>query len=98
MDPAVEEITYTRRKSRGLNKDTMEDLPFEVIEHHLSEEDMVCPKCHHVLHVMSTYPFGMINFSEMYVQPLPNEPVNPKTPLQLKYRISAIKCFVVEGR
>lgn len=52
-EPKVEEIIYKRRKARGLNKDTMADLPVEVIEYHLPEEEQVCPECHHSLHVMS---------------------------------------------
>lgn len=53
QEPTVEEITVKRRKARGLNKDTMADLPVEVIEYHLPEGEQVCPKCHHSLHVMS---------------------------------------------
>ena len=53
QEPTVEEITYKRRKARGLNKDTMADLPVEVIEYHLPEEEQVCPECHQTLHEMS---------------------------------------------
>ena len=31
----------------------LEDLPVEIIEYHLSEEEMICPKCFSTLHVMS---------------------------------------------
>ena len=53
QEPTVEEITYKRRKARGLNKDTMADFPVEVIEYHLSKEEQVCPECNHSLHEMS---------------------------------------------
>ncbi len=32
-EPTIEEITYKRRKSKGLNKKSFEDLPVEVIEY-----------------------------------------------------------------
>ncbi|SHK64017.1 IS66 family transposase [Paramaledivibacter caminithermalis] len=51
--PDLEEVTYKRRKSRGLNKKSMEDLPVEVIEYDLSEEDKECPECSGNLHKMS---------------------------------------------
>lgn len=52
-DPTVEEITYKRRKRKGSNNQAFEDLPIEVIEYCLSEEEQICPKCSGHLHVMS---------------------------------------------
>lgn len=53
-EPKLEEVTYKRRKqARGLNKDTMANLPVEVIEYQLPEEEQVCLECQHPLHVMS---------------------------------------------
>lgn len=52
-EPDLEEVTYKRRKSRGLNKKSMEDLPVEVIEYDLSEDKQQCPECNEKLHKMS---------------------------------------------
>lgn len=52
-EPTIEEITYKRRKSKGLNKKSFEDLPVEVIEYDLGEEEKTCPECGSPLHKMS---------------------------------------------
>ena len=52
-EPTVEEITYKRKKQVGKRGKMLEDLPVEIIEYHLSEEEMICPKCFSTLHVMS---------------------------------------------
>lgn len=52
-EPDLEEITYKRRRSKGLNKESMADLPVEVIEYHLPEEERACPECQEELHEMS---------------------------------------------
>ncbi|WP_442860794.1 hypothetical protein [Alkaliphilus sp. B6464] len=49
----IKEITYKRRKSKGLNKKSFEDLPVEVIEYRLSEEEQTCPTFSSHLHEMS---------------------------------------------
>lgn len=52
-EPTIEEITYKRKRKKGLNKKSFEDLPVEVIEYRLEEEDKVCPACNDPLHEMS---------------------------------------------
>ena len=52
-EPTVEEITYKRKKQVGQREKMLEDLPVETIEYHLSEEEMICPKCFSTLHIMS---------------------------------------------
>ncbi|MEY8304561.1 IS66 family transposase zinc-finger binding domain-containing protein [Anaerosalibacter bizertensis] len=52
-EPIIEEITYKRRKKKGLNKKSFEDLPVERIEYTLTEEERICPICNNHLHQMS---------------------------------------------
>ena len=52
-EPTIEEITYKRRRKKGLNKKSFEDLPVERIEYTLSEEERICPACNNHLHEMS---------------------------------------------
>ena len=52
-EPDLEEITYKRRKPKGINNDKWADLPVEVIEYHLPEEKQACPECENPLHIMS---------------------------------------------
>ena len=51
--PTVEEIIYKRKKQVGKREKMLEDLPVETIEYHLSEEEMICPKCFSGRHIMS---------------------------------------------
>jgi len=53
-EPTIEQITYTRRKRQGQRQEQLEDLPVEVIEYHLPEEEQVCSCCGETLHEMST--------------------------------------------
>jgi len=53
-EPTVEEITYKRRKRQGHREEQLKDLPEEVVEYRLSEEEQVCPCCGEALHEMST--------------------------------------------
>ncbi|MGI6284869.1 IS66 family transposase [Neomoorella humiferrea] len=53
-EPDLETITYQRHKTRTRREMNMEDLPVEVVEHRLSEEEQVCPACGGPLHEMST--------------------------------------------
>ena len=52
-EPELDEITYKRRKKKGLNKKSFDDLPVETIEYKLSEEEGNCPECGNHLHEMS---------------------------------------------
>lgn len=52
-EPTIEEITYKRKRTKGLNKKSFDDLPVEVIEYKLEEEDKLCPVCDYPLHEMS---------------------------------------------
>jgi transposase len=52
-EPSLEEITYKRRKGKGLKKKSFEDLPVETIHYHLDEDEKVCPECNNSLHEMS---------------------------------------------
>lgn len=53
-EPTLEEITYKRKKRKGSKEDKIKDLPVEVVEHRLPEEEQVCPCCDGKLHEMST--------------------------------------------
>ena len=51
-EPAMETITYTRRKKRkGKRKDDLSRLPVEVVEHRLPEGS-ACPECDNPMHAM----------------------------------------------
>lgn len=52
-EPTVEEITYKRKKLKGLNKKSFDDLLVEVVEYKLDEEEKSCPSCSEPLHEMS---------------------------------------------
>src|SRR5699024_7202376 len=52
-EPALETITYKRKKSRKTREELMEDLPVETIEYKISPEDQVCSCCGHETHKMS---------------------------------------------
>jgi transposase len=51
-EPVLEEITYKRRKKEGKREEDLVDLPVEVVEHSLTEEQKVCPECGGAMHVM----------------------------------------------
>lgn len=54
-EPEIEEIIYSRRKkAKGYRKEQFKDLPVEVIEYRLSEEEQICSICDDNLHEMST--------------------------------------------
>ena len=48
-------ITYTRKsKSKGHCEDVLKDIPTEIVEHKLSEDEQICKVCGGHLHEMST--------------------------------------------
>lgn len=51
-EPAVDQITYTRRKREGKREDDISELPVEQVVHSLPEEERKCPECGGPLHVM----------------------------------------------
>ena len=51
-EPTVEEITYNRKKKQGHREEMIKDLPVEIIEYHLPEEEQECD-CGAELHIMS---------------------------------------------
>mgnify|MGYP001369108069 CR=1 FL=1 len=53
-EPTVETITYKRKKTKGQRDIKLENLPKEIIEYRLPEEDQVCSCCNRNLHEMST--------------------------------------------
>ncbi|RKO68064.1 IS66 family transposase [Desulfofundulus salinus] len=53
-EPAVETITYQRRKQRGRREMVLDNLPVETVEYRLPEEERVCSCCGGPLHEMST--------------------------------------------
>lgn len=53
-EPAVETITYQRRKQCGHREAVLEDLPVETVEYRLPAEEQVCSCCGGPLHEMST--------------------------------------------
>lgn len=55
VEPEPETITYTRkRKSVGHREEMLAELPIELIEHRLPEEEQVCSQCGGEMHEMST--------------------------------------------
>lgn len=52
-EPDLVEVTYKRRKKTSKNDKILEELPIEVIEYRLSEDEQICPKCGEKLHEMS---------------------------------------------
>jgi len=53
-EPTVEEITYKRKKKqKGHREEMLKNLPVEVVEHKLSEEERVCGVCGENMHKMS---------------------------------------------
>ncbi len=53
-EPELEEIIYKRKKTKGLNKSSMANLPVEVIEYEIPEDERNCPVCEEPLHKMTT--------------------------------------------
>ena len=52
-EPQVSEVKAHYRKKTAQSKERLpEDLPVEIIEHTLPEEEQVCPKCGKPLHVI----------------------------------------------
>ncbi|MEA3392620.1 MAG: IS66 family transposase, partial [Candidatus Marinimicrobia bacterium] len=51
-EPAIEEITYKRKKKQGHREEMLKDLPVETIEYKLPEEEQQCD-CGCKLHIMS---------------------------------------------
>ena len=50
VEPALEQITYKRRKQTGKREQDFSGLPTEQVIHELPEEERVCPECGGVLH------------------------------------------------
>lgn len=53
-EPVLEEITYNRRKKTGKRDEMLKDLPVEVVEYHLTEDEQTCAQCGESMHEMST--------------------------------------------
>ncbi|MDD2684336.1 MAG: IS66 family transposase [Candidatus Cloacimonetes bacterium] len=53
-EPTLETITYQRRKTKGHREAILADLPEEIIEYRLPENEQICSCCHGPLHEMST--------------------------------------------
>ncbi|WP_039944592.1 IS66 family transposase [Thermicanus aegyptius] len=52
-EPTLETITYSRHKQSGKREKELKDLPVEVIEYHLPENEQTCSSCGNPLHEMS---------------------------------------------
>jgi len=53
-EPTVEEIIYKRKKKqKGHREEMLKDLPVEVVEHKLPEEEQICDVCGGDMHEMS---------------------------------------------
>jgi hypothetical protein len=53
-EPTVEEITYKRKKKqKGHREEMLKDLPVEIVEHKLPEEEQICDVCGKDMHEMS---------------------------------------------
>lgn len=53
-EPALEAITYNRRKKKGHREAMLKELPEEIIEYNLPPEEQACPNCGSPLDEMST--------------------------------------------
>jgi len=53
-EPCLEKITYERKKKRGVNKSSFENLEIEIIEYSLSEDEQICKTCDSKINEMST--------------------------------------------
>ena len=51
-EPVMETITYKRRKQKGHRDEILAELPEEIIEHHIPEEQRVRPQCDGHMHEM----------------------------------------------
>jgi transposase len=51
-EPTFEEVTYKRKKRVGKKEEMLKDLPVEVVEYFLPEEEQVCSICGEHTHVM----------------------------------------------
>jgi transposase len=53
-EPTIEEITYKRKKKqKGHREEMLKDLPVEIIEHKIPEEEQACDVCGNELNEMS---------------------------------------------
>lgn len=52
-EPAIEEITYKRKKKQGHREEMLKDLPVETIIYEVAEEEQICGQCGSQMHVMS---------------------------------------------
>lgn len=52
LEPALEIITYKRRKREGKREEDLSDLPVERIGHTLPGEERVCPACNGPMRAM----------------------------------------------
>ncbi len=52
-EPQIETITYTRKKREGKREEDLSNLPVEIIEYALPDNEQTCPECKESLHVMS---------------------------------------------
>src|SRR5690625_4186592 len=52
-EPALDTITYSRKKNRKTREELMENLPVETIQYELSPEEQVCSCCGNEAHKMS---------------------------------------------
>jgi len=53
-EPTIETITHKRRKAKGHREAILADLPEEIIEYRIPENEQICSCCHGPLHEMST--------------------------------------------
>lgn len=62
VEPTVEEIKgYKRRKQKGHKEAKLANLPVEIIEHYLPEEEMFCEQCGGQRHVMGKETYKQID-------------------------------------
>jgi transposase len=50
LEPELEEVTYKRRKQKGIREELYKNIPTEQIIHDIPESERVCPVCGGVLH------------------------------------------------
>lgn len=61
-EPSVEVKAHKRKKSGNVKDILPEDIPVEVVEHRLPEEELICPQCGETMEVIGTEVVEQLQF------------------------------------
>jgi transposase len=64
-EPEYEEVVptpYCRKKQKGKKEEDLSDFPVILVEHKLSEEELICKKCNDILHEITTETYKVLRF------------------------------------